>query len=162
MIQYYYGDGKGKTSAALGAALRAAGAGMSVFCVFFLKDNSSSERRALSFAQVYPSPERVPFSFQMSQTERASYSRWAQAACQAVLQSSADMIVLDEFVDAQELGFVAPETMRRILQKPNCELVITGHRAHCEIVQAADYVTCFQKEKHPFDRGIPARKGIEY
>lgn len=162
MIQYYYGDGKGKTSAALGAALRAAGAGLSVLCVFFLKDNTSSERKMLSFGEIYPSPAVVPFAFQMTAQERAAYTAWAESACAHVLRSSCDLIVLDEFGDAAELGFVNPERLRSVLEKQNCELVITGHHAHPVLVEAADYVTRFQKEKHPFDRGTPARKGIEY
>ena len=64
------------------------------------------------------------------------------------------------------LEYATPTAMQKKLYDSiefwGSELVITGHRAHCEIVQAADYVTRFQKEKHPFDRGIPARKGIEY
>lgn len=162
MIHYYYGDGKGKTSAALGAALRAAGAGLSVFCVFFLKDNSSSERKMLSFAKVYPSPESVAFSFQMTAPERASYAAWAKRACESVLKSGCRLIVLDEFADVVDLGFVPEDLFQAVLQKPDCEIVITGHKPNAQILRAADYITHFQKERHPFDRGVPARKGIEY
>lgn len=92
MIHYYYGFGKGKTSSAVGAGMRAYGAGMSVLFVQFFKDNKSSERSALPF-EVYPCPESLPFNV------GEEYKAFVKKAVEYIKTADSDVIILDEFAD---------------------------------------------------------------
>ena len=92
MIHIYYGYGKGKTSSAIGAGMRAKGAGKSVFFTQFLKDNKSSELSVLPF-DIFEAPESVPFN------PDSSYKEWTDSALNAAKNSPCDFIILDEFLD---------------------------------------------------------------
>ena len=144
MIHYYYGFGKGKTSSAVGAGMRAYGAGMSVLFVQFFKDNKSSERSVLPF-EVYPCPESLPFN-----------------VCEEynIKTADSDVIILDEFADLIP-RFLSVDEMKSIFSSDK-EYIITGHNYLNELGDTADYVTRFEKIKHPYDSGVPARKGIEF
>ena len=143
MIHYYYGFGKGKTSSAVGAGMRAYGAGMSVLFVQFFKDNKSSERSVLPF-EVYPCPESLPFNV------GEEYKAFVKKAVEYIKTADSDVIILDEFADL----------IPRFLSVK--EYIITGHNYLNELGDIADYVTRFEKIKHPYDSGVPARKGIEF
>ena len=160
MIHIYYGNGKGKTSSALGLALRATGAGKSVFFVSFLKDNSSSERNAKSDIHFYKNPKGVKFLFNMSENEKAQYTLWVKNALFDALSSGADVIVLDELLDVTTL--LSEKEISSIAFEEEKEYVITGHIKNDFLFEKADYITHFEKERHPFDKGISARKGIEF
>ncbi len=153
MIHIYHGYGKGKTSSAIGAGMRAKGAGMSVLLVQFLKDNKSSELSVLPF-DIFEAPESLPFN------PDKSYSKWVNSALEYVNNSSADMIILDELLDIIP-EFISEDEALKLLGK-KCELIITGHKKIPRLFEKADYLTGFEKEKHPYDKGVKARKGIEY
>lgn len=155
MIHIYYGFGKGKTTAAIGCGIRAAGAGFKVSLVQFLKNDKSSELNALDF-DIFKSPHNLPFH------PDCSYQKWVDGAVNYIMHSDSDMIILDEFLDVID-SFVSLDTALDILAKlSDKEIIITGHKLIEELNAKADYVTCFEKIKHPFDDGISARKGIEY
>lgn len=153
MIHYYYGYGKGKTSSAIGAGMRAKGAGMSVSFVQFLKDNKSSELSVLPF-DIFEAPDSLPFN------PDASYKTWINSAIEWVKASKSDVIILDEFADIIP-RFISLDDAKELLSLDK-EIIITGHAMISELVDIADYVTNFQKEKHPYDKGAKARLGIEY
>lgn len=153
MIHIYYGYGKGKTCSAIGAGVRAVGAGKRVCLVQFLKDNKSSELNSVSF-DVFSAPESLPFN------PDSSYIKWVNHAIDYIKSSDCDVIILDEFMDAVP-KFVDLDLAKSLLNDDK-EYIITGHNPVGELIELADYVTCFEKKKHPFDDGVPARLGIEF
>ena len=155
MIHYYYGFGKGKTSSALGVGLRARGNGMSVLLVRFFKDNKSSELASAPF-DIYPAPEKIPFNVGVEE-----YLPWVKNALDYISKCENDVIILDEFADLIP-KFISFDEAKSVLNNSNREYIITGHYRNPELVSLADYVTHFEKEKHPYDNGVQARKGIEY
>ena len=169
LVQIFTGDGKGKTSAALGVVIRALGQGLRVYIVFFMKgDYPYSERYILSelpnvnftsFGSLeFIDPKNV-------KPEEIEQARQALAAArEAMLSGSYDLVVLDEVNLAAAWKLVElDEVVRLITDKPqNVELILTGRQADTKLVQLADLVTEMLKIKHPYDRGIMARKGIEY
>lgn len=160
MIQIYYGYGKGKTTAALGSGLRALGAGKKVLFVSFLKDNSSSERFANCDICFYKNPNSIPFLFQMTNDEKQKYALWCKNAVNEAFCANYDVIVLDEFLDV--LSLLSDEFVSSMVFSPDKEYIITGHTVNDALFDKADYITRFEKVKHPYDRGVPARKGIEF
>lgn len=153
MIHYYYGFGKGKTSSAVGAGMRAYGAGMSVLFVQFFKNDKSSERSVLPF-EVYPCPESLPFNV------GEEYKAFVEKAVEYIKTVNCDVIILDEFADLIP-RFLSADEMKSIFSFDK-EYIITGHNYLNELGDIADYVTRFEKIKHPYDSGVPARKGIEF
>lgn len=153
MIHYYYGFGKGKTSSAVGAGMRAYGAGMSVLFVQFFKNDKSSERSVLPF-EIYPCPESLPFNV------GEEYKAFVNKAVEYIKTVNCDVIILDEFADLIP-RFLSADEMKSIFSFDK-EYIITGHNYLNELGDIADYVTRFEKIKHPYDSGVPARKGIEF
>ncbi len=155
MIQVYYGFGKGKTTAAIGAGMRAKGAGMNVSMVQFLKACHSSELSVLPFS-VFKAPDSIPFN------PDKSYQIWVDQALDYILSCESDLIILDEFLDV--IGsFIAEEKAVSVLNAlSGREIIITGHRKNDAVFGRADYITQMKKEKHPYDKGAAARKGIEF
>ena len=169
MIHIYYGDGKGKTTAAMGLALRMAGRDRGVVIAQFLKGGNSGERLALArLPQVtlLPLPERVKFTFQLSPAEREAEARRSLALLEEAvrLASSPDcgLLVLDEVCDGVNTGLLPPEALLSALDSLSCEAVLTGRDPHPELLARADYLTCFGKVRHPFDQGAAARPGVEF
>lgn len=160
MIHIYYGNGKGKTTAALGLALRASGAGKKVLIVSFLKDNSSCERAAVSNLAFYQNPDQLPFLFKMTEKEKSDYAEWIKSALKAAFSGGYDVVVLDEFLDV--LSLLEEGTLKALSFEDNKEYVITGHTENAFLFDIADYITNMRKEKHPFDNGVFARRGIEF
>ncbi|MBQ9530731.1 MAG: cob(I)yrinic acid a,c-diamide adenosyltransferase [Eubacterium sp.] len=153
MIHIYYGYGKGKTSAAIGLGMRAYGAGKTVCLIQFLKDNKSSELKSVPF-EVFESPESVSFN------PDKSYQSWIDSALEYINLCEVDIIILDEFLDIIP-EFCSKEKALELFSK-DCELVITGHKEIPALFDKADYITHMDKIKHPYDKGVKARKGIEY
>ena len=153
MIHYYYGFGKGKTSSAVGAGMRAYGAGMSVLFVQFFKNDKSSERSVLPF-EIYPCPESLPFNV------GEEYKAFVDKAVEYIKTVNCDVIILDEFADLIP-RFLSADEMKNIFYFEK-EYIITGQNYLNELGDIADYVTRFEKIKHPYDSGVPARKGIEF
>ena len=169
MIQLYYGEGKGKTTAAFGQALRAAGRGRRVIIARFLKSEDSGERRSMELVPhvlLLPLPEQLPFVFQMDVIQRAEYEEFAARLLRdAVLLAEQDsVVVLDEVLGAIETDILPLEAVLDCLRElpEGCEVVITGRKAPEELLEKADYITRFQAERHPYDKGVQAREGIEY
>lgn len=169
MIHLYHGNGKGKTTAAMGLALRMAGRGRPVVIAQFLKGADSGERPALArLPQVtlLPVPERVKFLFAMTEEERQQEARRARELLARAKQAAADpncgLVVLDEVCDGVNAGLLPLAELLSLLDCAKAEVVLTGRDPAPELIARADYVTRFQKEKHPFDRGIPARTGVEF
>ncbi len=154
MIQIYYGYGKGKTTAAIGAGMRAKGAGMNVLLVQFFKNNQSSELSVLPF-DIFKAPDELPFN------PGDDYKAWVDSAVGYIKQSDADMIILDEFVDLIP-KFLSVEHAIDLLCDSDKEYILTGHSRVEMLFDAADYITNMQKEKHPYDKSVMARRGIEY
>ena len=169
LVHYYYGDGKGKTSAALGMAVRHLGYGRSVFIVQFLKNRPCGE---VSFLATQPLVTLLRgkvgdgLPSRLSDIERQETRTLQDANLrQAILAApTTSLLVLDEVSDAVRLELVCAKNLFHFLQnKPeHIEIVMTGHRPQQEFCAIADYVSEVRKEKHPFDRGITAREGIEY
>lgn len=155
MIQIYYGYGKGKTTALLGQGIRAHGAGMKVLLVQFLKDNKSSELSALPY-EVFPAPASLPFN-----PSKADYQGWINSAVDYIKSSDADVLLLDEFIDVIGTFVSESEALEIIAALGGREVVITGHKRVESLFAKADYITHMEKEKHPYDKGVQARRGIE-
>lgn len=164
-LQIYTGDGKGKTTAAAGLALRAVGAGLRVYFGQFLKSRPSGEVTAL--LQLGVVVERFG-SGGWPKPKDAQASECAQRGLSAVLvaltSGQYDLVVADEILGALRLGLLELDavlhlTLARLIET---ELVLTGRDAPQELLDRADLVTRMQPEKHYFSTGLPARKGIEY
>lgn len=169
LIHLYYGDGKGKTTAAFGLAFRCAGRGQPVVIAQFLKSGKSGELTAAACLPEFTLLAGKPvgkFTFQMDEAERAITAQscdtlFSQATAAA---SSARLLVLDEVVDACTKGFLQMDTLVSFLRhKPAVlEVVLTGHSLPPPLERLADYISHVVKEKHPFDQGINARRDIEF
>lgn len=169
LIHLYCGDGKGKTTAALGLALRAAGAGKQVVFTQFFKDGSSSEVEplaALPGVRVFHADTVRGFYRNMTPSQREQAGKDYTALFRQVTQAAqeADLLILDEIVSACNRGVVPEKLVTDFLrEKPaRLEVVLTGRNPSSALLELADYVTEMRKLRHPFDRGIGARKGIEF
>lgn len=166
LVQVYTGDGKGKTTAALGQALRACAQGLRVVFVQFLKTQPGGEH---FFADKYRPFEIVQFGkgdiFKKGEDQLLAETRQAyDYAVNALSGGKYDVVVLDEIFIAHWRGFLSlAEIMDLIKMKPaNVELILTGRKAPQEVVKMADLVTEMLMIKHPFSEGVHQRKGIEY
>jgi cob(I)alamin adenosyltransferase len=169
LVQIFTGDGKGKTSAAIGAVVRALGHGLRVYIGFFMKgDYPSGERNILSqLPNVTMESFGVgglvdPANIKPEEKERAK--RGLAAAHKAMLSGNYDLVVLDELNLALAWNLVElGEVLKLIGDKPEgVELILTGRRADSKLIKSADLVTEMLKIKHPYDNGVVAREGIEY
>lgn len=170
-IQVYCGDGKGKTTAATGLAIRAAGTGMNVLFVRFLKNENSGELVVLDQIpgiDVIHLNQDFGFVFRMTEEEKQEakkvYSNLWREATKRAVEENYDMLVIDEFMAAYRYGFIDHDQALTFLKNrpEKLEVVLTGRDPAPEIQELADYISEIKKIKHPFERGIPARKGIEF
>ncbi len=175
LIQIYTGDGKGKTTAAFGLALRAAGQGNKVLIYQFLKPPSLDigERFALQLGAVRIKVEALDIHWDMSKsfadTEKVAQ---IQAAISESLEKIAatgekrfyDLLILDEIVFCLSKGLAKLEDIKNIIDRkdPAVEVVLTGRGATQKLIALADLVTEMKNIKHPFDKGMTARRGIEF
>ena len=166
MVHLYWGEGKGKTTAAMGLALRALGNGCRVVVVQFLKDGQSSELEPLRRlgARVYSGQPGTKFFSQMTPEEREEVRARHNDLLRQALESPCDLLVLDEACAAFRLGMVEENLLRRaVLERPaGREVVLTGRDPAPWMQEAADYSTEMCCHKHPYRQGIAARKGVEY
>ncbi|MGH7318872.1 MAG: cob(I)yrinic acid a,c-diamide adenosyltransferase [Candidatus Rokuibacteriota bacterium] len=171
LVICYTGDGKGKTTAALGLAVRAVGAGLRVRMLQFIKgewkpaelkapallgDRFSMEQLGLGFVTYKP---KHPYEKHVE----AAQAAWEQA--KAEMQAGAqDVLILDEINNAFRFGLLEPRPVIEALQArpPALTVVLTGRGAPAEIVDMADLVTEMKCVKHPYQRGIPAQYGIDF
>ena len=170
-IHIYCGDGKGKTTAAAGLAVRFSGYGKQVLIAQFLKDGSSGEIKVLNKIPgitVHSYTRSFGFSFRMDEEQKkeaaACYTKYLQDVLEEAVQGNYGLLILDEAVGAYDLGFLDKNILTDFLkEKPEeMEVVLTGRNPAVELVELADYVSEVQKKKHPFDVGVPAREGIEW
>ena len=166
LLHLYYGDGKGKTTAAMGLALRALGSGKRVVIVQFLKGGQSGEIPLLEQlgAKIYRGKAGQKFVFQMNEAEKAATRDLQNRNLAAAMTEDADLLVLDEAGSAWELDMVDKALLQKaVLARPAAqECVLTAHAAPRWMLDAADYVTEMKCCRHPYQKGIAARKGIEY
>ncbi|MBN2456777.1 MAG: cob(I)yrinic acid a,c-diamide adenosyltransferase [Sedimentisphaerales bacterium] len=175
LVQIYTGDGKGKTTAAFGLALRAAGHGNKVLIYQFLKPESLDigERSVLKqnssdifvetldiewdTSKSLAEPEQVRSAQRAIGEALAKIAQWAQ-------QRLYDVFVLDEIIFCLSNGLAKLKDIKRIIDNRDIgvEIVLTGRGASKELISLADLVTEMKKIKHPFDKGIKARWGIEF
>jgi cob(I)alamin adenosyltransferase len=167
LVQVYTGNGKGKTTAALGLALRAAGAGLKVFIAQFVKGMEYSELKAIR--------ERFPeitvrqygrgcFIVNQPVEEDLKLARQGLSEVQKIIQTGAyDIVILDEANIAVYYQLFTVDYLLKIIRdKPqHVELVITGRKAHPQLIESADLVTEMREIKHYYQAGIKARQGIE-
>ena len=165
MLHLYWGDGKGKTTAAMGLALRALGHGRRVVILQFLKDGSSGEIEMLRRcgAAVYACPN-AKFTWLMTDAERAEARRTNTRTLQTILQGSFDLLVLDEACAACKNDLVEEALLQEAAARAEqgAEVVLTGREPAAWMQDAADYSTELRAVKHPYTRGIAAREGVEY
>ena len=170
LIHIYCGDGKGKTTAAMGLTVRAAGAGMKIVLTQFMKGDYSSELKILKTLpgiQLVYCEKNFGFVWNMTEEEKqeakAAYSAQFEKAVHLAVENDADMLVMDEFMSCYELGFLDKiKALEFLKNKPEkLEIVLTGRNPSQELCDVADYISEIKKIKHPFDKGINSRKGIE-
>ena len=169
MIHIYCGDGKGKTTAAVGLTIRGVGAGKKVLFSQFMKSGKSSELkvlRGLENISVVTCQTVTGFYKNMTPEQRAQVSKDYSAMLQEVLRASddADLLILDEIISACNHGVVEEAVLCRFLkEKPeHLEAVLTGRNPSEQLLELANYVTEMKKQKHPYDEGVSARLGIEF
>lgn len=171
LVHIYCGDGKGKTSAAVGLAVRAAGRGMKVLMVRFLKTEDSGEvevLRSIPCITVTPCDRTFGFVFRMTEEQKreaALYyqSRFEIAVTEAV-QGQYDLLILDEILASCNYGMVKEQSVTEFLKNrpEKLEVVLTGRDPSDALMELADYVSEICMRKHPYQKGIQARKGIEF
>jgi len=175
LVQIYTGDGKGKTTAAFGLALRAAGQGNKVLIYQFLKPPSLDigERFALQLGAVRIRVEAldVPWDTAKSLNDEKAVATMRTAITEALnrLAETAekrfyDCLILDEIVFCLSKGLASLQDIKNIIRRrdPAVEVVLTGRGATRELMALADLVTEMRNVKHPFDKGMPARRGIDF
>jgi cob(I)alamin adenosyltransferase len=167
-VQVYTGNGKGKTTASLGLAMRAAGAGLRVLMIQFMKGRRYSE---IEIADLIPNfeihqhgrdefvsredPERIDIDLARKGMEHAEM---------VIMSGNYDVVILDEINVAVDFGLLnVTEVLELVRNRPeNVELVLTGRNAHPEMIKEADLVTEMVEIKHFYESGVEARPGIEY
>ncbi len=169
LIQVYTGNGKGKTSAAFGLALRAAGRGLKVYIIQFIK--GGFDYGELYVVDKLPNLTLKVFGRGKFVTEKPPRKEDADSANEAltlaeekVKSGEYDVVILDEINVALNLKLIEiGRVMEMLTTKPNhVELVLTGRSAPDMLIKAADLVTEMREIKHPYNKGFSARRGIEY
>lgn len=167
-IQVYTGEGKGKTTAALGLALRAAGAGLKVFIVQFIKKRRCSEHRMLEHFGDLITIEQYGRGFLLKREANPSDLEAARSGLEkakgAFSSGKYDVVILDEANVAVKCGLMNVDDLLDIMaSKPkSLELIITGRYAHEKVIRMADLVTEMKEIRHYRKKGVKARAGIEY
>ncbi|MFQ6133187.1 MAG: cob(I)yrinic acid a,c-diamide adenosyltransferase [Armatimonadota bacterium] len=177
IVQLYVGDGKGKTCAALGAALRALGRGLRVAVIHFQKNlGATGEHLALQSLPNPPDlrcfglPPGPEGEYRWVDPERPSEeARKLGADCLEAVREAAtsgdyDLVVGDELLDAAGWRIVTWEQILELMggKCAQTELILTGRSCTPRVLEAADLVSAIEKVKHPYDEGLAAREGIEF
>lgn len=171
MIHVYCGEGKGKTSAAMGLALRGINAGWKVVIVQFLKGSESGEiavLKNLPNVTVLRGKQSSKFSFQMNEAELAAarviHDENLAQALTLVEGGACNMLILDESLGALSKDLLDEETLRSLLvnRGDELEIVLTGRGVPPFVEDAADYITEMKCQRHPYEEGVAARKGVEF
>ncbi|WP_010238459.1 cob(I)yrinic acid a,c-diamide adenosyltransferase [Clostridium arbusti] len=171
-IQVYTGNGKGKTTAAVGLGVRAAGDGYSVFMVQFLKSGSTGELESIKKLapnfKIFRFEKKRGFFWNLNDSEKSELKTEIQDAynfCVDTLKNNrCDILIMDEIMGALSNELVSKDQLLSLIEyKPdNMELILTGRNVPEEIANKADLITEMKEIKHYFSKGVPAREGIEY
>ncbi len=171
LVHIYTGGGKGKTTAAIGLGIRAYGRGFKVLMVQFMKGMMTGEIKTLQMLEpgfvLKRGTEVKKFTWQMSPEELDEISKAEQKMFEDIISEVSDsecqMLILDEIINSVSCGLISTQKVLGFLKnKPDeLEVILTGRNAPQELLDFADYVTEMKEVKHPFNKGIPARKGIE-
>lgn len=171
LIHIYCGEGKGKTTASIGLAVRAAGCGKKVVFAQFLKGSDTSELNTLKLIpNITIMRNTIDFGFYNKMTDADKeaiaklHNETLKSALQLVKEEACDLLILDEILPAYNLQLIDIAIVDELItnKKYELELVLTGRGPKEHFIQAADYVSEIKKIKHPFDQNICARKGIEF
>lgn len=170
MLHIYCGDGKGKTTAAIGLAVRGKGAGMSVRFVQFLKGAYTSELSVLETvlgSGLRRCDRDYGFYKGMSEQDKSDITRCHNALLEFAFlgdDNKPEMIVLDEFCAAYAHGLMDKALAERLIleNKDSAEIILTGRDPAKIFTDAADYISEISCVRHPYERGVPARKGVEF
>lgn len=167
LMHICYGSGVGKTTRAVGLAIRAAGTGLHVDFVQFMKSGNSGE--VAIFAKTpnidYWCPGKHPFILSRGpDTVHYEHAQKALGYALEAIERGTDLLICDELLDTILFNLLERERILELMErcKNKVELVMTGRDASPEIIEAADYVTEFVQKKHPYYSGTRAREGIEY
>lgn len=170
MVHIYEGDGKGKTTAAVGLAVRCAGNEKKVLFTQFLKDGSSGELKMLKQMKpitVFSAAEKFGFTFRMTEEQKqkaaAYYTGYFHRITEKIQEENFTLLILDEIIDACNSGMVKEEELCSFLETRPTELevVLTGRNPSKRLAEFGDYHSKIQKIRHPFDWGVGCRYGIE-
>lgn len=168
LIHIYTGDGKGKTTAAVGLSVRAKGTGKRVLFAQFMKGGVSGELTAMRELgiTVLHRPASRKFVRAMNDEERRAFRRVQGEILEEVRERAdgCDLLIMDEILSAVTTGMVDAESVVRFLDgKPQrLEVALTGRNPAPELLARADYVSDIQCRRHPYERGVGAREGIEF
>ena len=166
LVHLYFGEGKGKTTAAMGLAFRALGRGRKVTVLQLLKDGTSGEIAMLreAGASVFAGKSGPKFVRHMTDAEKAEVRKRQDELLRAVIGSDCDLLIIDEACAACRMDMVDEDLLKEaVLRRPQGrEVVLTGRNPADWMKEAADYVTEMRCVKHPFADGVAAREGIEY
>ncbi|NNG66995.1 cob(I)yrinic acid a,c-diamide adenosyltransferase [Caldanaerobacter subterraneus] len=170
-VQVYTGDGKGKTTAALGLAFRAVGRGMKVIMFQFLKGMATGELKSAELLkpnfEIKRFAESKKFTWEMTEEELQELKSKVREEYEELLRilksGEYDIVIVDEAMAAIHSGLLSVEDVLRLIEeKPeSVELILTGRSAPQEIIEKADLVTEMKEIKHYYKKGVPARVGIE-
>lgn len=166
ILHIYHGNGKGKTTSAVGLSIRASGAGLKVVFLQFLKNGNSSEIKILEKTEnikVLFCDVCDKFTFQMNSAEKSIVTERHNFMINQAFSEKADMVILDEFLDAYNKNMIDKKISEKlILDNTAMEIILTGRNPAEIFLEKADYISEINAIKHPYERGITARKGIEY
>lgn len=169
LVQVYTGDGKGKTTAALGLAMRAIGKGFKVFMVQFLKGRhygelETAKRISDSFEVVQSGLDSFVKKGEPTEDDLRLARRGLELAREAIMCGDYDIVILDEVNVAVELGVLSVADVLPLIdgRPEGVELVLTGRYAPDEFCSRADLITEMKNVRHCFDNGVPMREGIEF
>lgn len=171
-IHVYTGEGKGKTTAAFGVALRAARKGLGIFLIQFMKsgteENTVKNIEGVDYKYFSASQGNKEWKWvqkdQVSEEDKKAAKEGLEFAKEIISKGGHDVVILDEIIMAIWFGLLSEEDVLSLLEKKpqHVELVLTGRKASEKLINAADYVSNIEKVKHPFDKGVLAREGIDY
>jgi cob(I)alamin adenosyltransferase len=167
-VHIYTGPGKGKTTAAIGLGIRAVGAGLKVYMIQFMKGRRYSELDALknnpNFTIVQYGRDEFVSKEKPDKIDIDLAQKGFAHARETIKSEKYDMLILDEINVAVDFKLVdLKDVLKLIKEKPKkLEIVLTGRYAHPEVVKVADLVTEMLEIKHPYQKGVKARKGIDY
>lgn len=166
LVHIYTGDGKGKTTASIGLAVRCRGYGKKVHIFQFLKSMPSGELKSLEKLGIGVTKISTSdkFYFNMTEKEKKNTSDYIKETIKHLYDEEYDLLILDEIICVLDLSIINRDEILNIIKnKPkSCELVLTGRNMPDYLMDYADYISKIECVKHPFENGINARESIEY